>query len=112
MTTFSAPARGFHDCSVIVFMVSARDLVSWAQLLWRCSSRCCFCVRSVGVPNSIVASIARSHGLSVMMVLPLTLHVLTVCAVAVYVVMQAMRAMKAFFMLRRVGWVVVGLGGA
>ena len=84
MTVFiSMPARGFQDCSVAVFWASARDLVSCMQLAFRCSSLCCFCALSAGVPNSMVASIARSHGLSVMTVLPLILHVLTVCAPAV-----------------------------
>lgn len=67
----------------IVSTIEARLLARPRQFAFRCSSRCCFAARSAGVPNSMVASIARSHGLSVMTVLPLILHVLTVCATAV-----------------------------
>lgn len=60
----------------------------------------------------MVASMARSQGLSVMMVLPFTLQVFTVWAVAVGIAMQAIRATMAFFMLRLRGLVVGFLGGA
>lgn len=75
------------------FIVSTNDARLFARLRqfdFRCSSRCCFAARSAGVPNSILASIARSHGLSVMTVLPLILQVLTVCAAAVGMAIQTM----------------------
>lgn len=86
MSIMNAPPGEF-----IVSTNDARLRAKQRQFDLRCSSRCCFAARSVGVPNTIVASIARSHGLSVMTVFPLNLQVLTVCAAAEGMAVQASR---------------------